>query len=154
MPQTTSLERITDSLDTFSARYNEDDNAWWMLDAGQHQVLFDAAVEQRNAARAEAAALRADAAALRTEVEWLRQKVVDAVHSGIAGASRAYQNKIDEAAFTQRIAEIDRDAAIAEVERLRAAIVNVRRNLELHADDWQDSYRTTAIAALSDTLEE
>ena len=40
-----------------------------------------------------------------------------------------------------------------EAARLRAAIQNVRNSLEMHADDWQDSYRLTAIAVPSDALE-
>lgn len=49
--------------------------------------------------------------------------------------------------------EKERAEARAEVKRLRAAIVNVRRNLELHLDDWDRSYSEVAIAALTEVLE-
>lgn len=49
----------TPPLTEFLALYREDDNAWWGLSSGDHQNLFDAAIQRTEVAEAEAARLRA-----------------------------------------------------------------------------------------------
>jgi hypothetical protein len=41
------------SLDEFLAVYNDDDSVWWMLAGGHHQNLFEAAVDELTALRAQ-----------------------------------------------------------------------------------------------------
>lgn len=37
---------MTEPLDEFRARYEADDNVWWMTECGDHMNLFDAACER------------------------------------------------------------------------------------------------------------
>lgn len=64
-------------------------------------------------------ALRKDLAAAEAEIEKLRQQVAIAVHQGIAGATRAWSDKVDEANLLRDVASIERDGALAECEALR-----------------------------------
>lgn len=64
-------------------------------------------------------ALRKDLAAAEAEIEKLRQQVAIAVHQGIAGATRAWQGKVDEANLLRDVAIIERDGALAERDDLR-----------------------------------
>lgn len=105
------------------------------------QGMFRAMTEVLREAEAEAARWRelhddrdrdlayefARANAAEAEVERLRHEVVNAVHQGIAGATRAWSDKVDEANLSRDVAYIERDGALAEVERLRAALADIGR---------------------------
>lgn len=93
----------------------------------------DMMTEKLATAEADNARLREQVAALTAEVQRLRPMVTDAHRSGMAGAERAWRDKVDEAETFRRVAEIERDdtreqvaALEAEVKRLRAVLAETR----------------------------
>lgn len=49
---TDTPQPLTPSLDAFLVAYAADDNEWWRLDCGDHQNLFDEAIDRLNASTA------------------------------------------------------------------------------------------------------
>lgn len=73
------------------------------------RLEYAATINEMNAKLADAQA----------EIAKLRKEVVTAVHQGIAGATRAWQGKVDEANMHRDAAIIERDGAWAERDDLR-----------------------------------
>lgn len=75
----------TPPVDAFLEAYNAADNIWWMIECGHHQNLFEAAVDERDALRAEVARLREE---LRSIYETRRNRIV-ALTRGMKPATAA-----------------------------------------------------------------
>ena len=63
----------TPPLDEFLARYDEDDNEWWLLASGHHLNLFDEAEAAYERMRAENERLREENEAALNEIRSMRE---------------------------------------------------------------------------------
>ncbi len=103
-------EATNPTLDEFMALIADNPDAWYRFGPGETQNYFEALKDRH------------------------QQAVVDAVHQGIAGATRAWREKVDEACLLRDVAIIERDEALAEAHRLAAALTAANNTLHTLAD--------------------